>query len=278
VPGTGRYTTVRRVRHGLSLPPFGELSDPTVVAELAALAESRGWDGAFVWDHLMRPPEETELIGSPTVTLAAIAAATTSIRFGAMVTPITRRRPQVFARETVALDRLSDGRLIVGLGLGVDRGGELSAFGEVTDPVELGRRLDAGAEFLVAAWSGVPFRRDDEPFRHGKVRFLPPPVQQPHPPIWFAARGSAPRPVRRAARLGQGLYLIKVGPDRVRDVAATITAERGSLDGFDIVCSVAAGSAGDEWADTPVTWAMHTFDSPPDVSLIRRIVDAGPPR
>lgn len=267
-----------RVRHGLSLPPFGELSDPAAVADLAVLAESRGWDGVFVWDHLMRPTEETELIGSPTVTLSAIAAATSSIRFGAMVTPITRRRPQVFARETVALDRLSDGRLIVGLGLGIDRGGELSAFGEETDPVELGRRLDAGAEFLVAAWSGKSFVRDDEPFRHGEVRFLPPPLQQPHPPIWFAARGSANRPVRRAARLGQGLYLIEVEPDRVREVAATIAAERGSLDGFDIICSVAGDTAGDEWTDTPVTWAMHTFGSPPDVSTIRRIVDAGPPR
>jgi alkanesulfonate monooxygenase SsuD/methylene tetrahydromethanopterin reductase-like flavin-dependent oxidoreductase (luciferase family) len=269
--------TVAGVRHGISIPPYEELSDPNLVAELAILAEQRGWDGVFVWDHVMRPPEETELIGSATVSLAAIAAATTTIRFGAMVTPITRRRPQVFAREATALDRMSGGRLIVGLGLGVDRGGELSKFGEVTDPREMARRLEAGAEFLIGAWSGEPFARDEEPFAHGEVRFLPRPVQQPHPPIWFAARGDADRPVRRAARLGQGLDLVEASPDRVREVAELIASIRGSLDGFDIVCPVEPGTAGDEWTDSPVTWCMHEFESPPDVTTIDRVIDAGPP-
>ena len=270
--------TVADVRHGISLPPYEELSDPNTVAELARTAERRGWDGVFVWDHVMRPPDETQLIGSATVSLAAIAAATSKIRFGAMVTPITRRRPQVFARETAALDRLSGGRLIVGLGLGVDRGGELSKFDEVTVPREMGRRLEAGAEFLVAAWSGEPFVRDDEPFRHDEVRFLPRPVQHPHPPIWFAARGEADRPVRRAARLGQGLDLVEASPDRVREVADLIASIRGDLDGFDIVCPVEPGASGDEWAGTPVTWAMHEFASPPDLGAIERVIDAGPPR
>ncbi|MCB0966657.1 MAG: LLM class flavin-dependent oxidoreductase, partial [Ilumatobacter sp.] len=74
------------MRHGISLPPFGELAEPAVVAELAVAAEQAGWDGVFVWDHVMRPADETEIIGSPTVTLAAIAAATSRVRFGAMVT------------------------------------------------------------------------------------------------------------------------------------------------------------------------------------------------
>ena len=265
------------MRHGISLPPFGELSDPARVAETAATAERRGWDGVFVWDHVMRPPDETELIGSTTVTLAAIATATTTIRFGAMVTPITRRRPQVFARETVALDRLSGGRLIVGLGLGVDRGGELSAFGEETDPRAMARRLEAGAEFLLGAWSGERFAREDEPFRHGEVRFLPGPVQQPHPPIWFASRGTADRPVERAARLGQGLDLLGVDAERVREIGELVRSVRGSLDGFDLVCAVEPGTPGDEWSDTPVTWAMHEFPSPPDVEAIEEIVLAGPP-
>lgn len=248
------------------------------VAELAVTAEQRGWDGVFIWDHVMRPPEETEVIGSPTVTLAAVAAATTTIRFGAMVTPITRRRPQVFARETVALDRLSDGRLIVGLGLGVDRGGELSAFGEETEPREMARRLEAGAEFLIGAWSGERFARDVEPFRHADVRFLPRPLQRPHPPIWFASRGGADRPVRRAARLGQGLDLLGVDADRVTEIAELVRAERGGLDGFDIVCPVEPGTSGDEWRGTAVTWLMHGFASPPDVDAIEQTVLAGPPR
>lgn len=260
------------------MPPFGDLSDPGAVADLAADAERAGWDGVFVWDHLMRDPDETEVIGSTTVTLAAIAAATSRIRFGAMVTPITRRRPQVLARELTALDHLSHGRLIVGLGLGVDRGGELSKFGEPTEPAELGRRLTAGAEFLVGAWSGEPFRRDDPPFAHDDVRFLPRPVQRPHPPLWFAARGTADRPIRRAIRLGQGLDLVGVTPDRVRAVAELVGAERpAGLDGFDLVVPVDPGTDGSEWADTPATWGMHEFPSPPDVATVERVIAAGPP-
>ena len=267
--------TVEVMRHGISLPPFGELAEPAVVAELAVAAEQAGWDGVFVWDHVMRPADETEIIGSPTVTLAAIAAATSRVRFGAMVTPITRRRPQVFARETVALDRLSGGRLVVGLGLGVDRGGELSAFGEETEPREMGRRLDAGVEFLLGAWSGEPFSRGDEPFAHGEVRFLPRPVQEPHPPLWFAARGTG-KPVQRAARFGQGLDLIGLDRDGVERAASIVREVRGGLDGFDIVCPVDPGSDGSEWADSPVTWCMHEFSSPPDVGQVDQIVRAGP--
>lgn len=268
------------LRHGVSVPPFAELSEPAVVADLAVRAERAGWDGCFVWDHLMRDADETEIIGSTSVTLAAIASATRTIRFGAMVTPVTRRRPQVLSRELTALDRLSGGRLIVGLGLGVDRGGELSKFGEATEPRELGRRLDAGAEFLVQAWSGDWFERADGPFAHGPVRFLPRPVQRPHPPIWFAARGTANKPVRRAIRLGQGLDLVGVTPDRVHEVAELVATERADgLNGFDLVCPVTLGSGDpDEWRGTPATWLMHEYPSPPDLAAIERAIDDGPPR
>ena len=43
------------LRHGLFLPPFDELANPRALAELARLAEDRGWDGIFLWDHVMRP-------------------------------------------------------------------------------------------------------------------------------------------------------------------------------------------------------------------------------
>ena len=117
-------------RRGLFLPPFDVLADPALVAELAAEAEEAGWDGVFVWDHLLYADPVRE-IADPWICCAAIAVATSRIQLGPMVTPLSRRRPQVLARQAASLDRLSGGRLVLGFGLGDDgRVGELSRFGE----------------------------------------------------------------------------------------------------------------------------------------------------
>ncbi|HKJ57287.1 MAG TPA: LLM class flavin-dependent oxidoreductase, partial [Nitriliruptoraceae bacterium] len=95
------------LRHGLTLPIFGPLANPTVVAEVAAAAEQAGYDGVFVWDHVLyrRDPDGMDPHGradvpvaDPWVTLAAMAAATSKVALGPMVTPLPRRRPQVLAR------------------------------------------------------------------------------------------------------------------------------------------------------------------------------------
>ncbi|MFI5497425.1 LLM class flavin-dependent oxidoreductase [Nocardia asteroides] len=79
------------LRYGVYLPPFGELSDPRVPAELAAEAESSGFDGVFVWDHVARPHEPDLPVGDAWIGLAAIAAATSRVVFGPRVTPLSRR-------------------------------------------------------------------------------------------------------------------------------------------------------------------------------------------
>ena len=108
------------MRFGLFIPLFDELADPALVARLCAEAEEAGWDGVFVWDQV-RWREPVVEIADPQITLAAIASATERIRLGPMVTPLARRRPAKVARETATLDRLSGGRLTLGVGLGSDR-------------------------------------------------------------------------------------------------------------------------------------------------------------
>jgi alkanesulfonate monooxygenase SsuD/methylene tetrahydromethanopterin reductase-like flavin-dependent oxidoreductase (luciferase family) len=121
------------MRSGLFLPPFDELSDPALMARLAAEAEEAGWHGIFVWDH-MRWRAPVEALADPWITLAAIATATTSVRLGPMVTPLARRRPAKVARETATLDQLSGGRLTLGVGLGSERfANEFSMTGEEVD-------------------------------------------------------------------------------------------------------------------------------------------------
>ena len=103
-------------RRGIFVAPFGELSEPRLVADLARRAEARGFDGFFVWDHVhYRAP--VRAIADPWVTLAAVATATERLTIGPLVTPLPRRRPQVVAQHTTTLDRLSQGRVVLGLGL-----------------------------------------------------------------------------------------------------------------------------------------------------------------
>ena len=120
--------TVPVMRWGLSISLSGDLADPRLLAEVAVTAEQAGWDAVFVWDHLWN--RTLAPFADPFVTLAAIAAATERVKIGTMVTALPRRRPQLVAQATTSLDRLSRGRMVLGLGLGVDSYGEYSVFGE----------------------------------------------------------------------------------------------------------------------------------------------------
>src|SRR5205823_6359454 len=102
------------MRYALSVPNFGSYGDVLAVAELAREAESAGWDGFFMWDHIGGDPSFGGALCDPWIALTAIALATKRMRIGTMVTPLARRRPWVIARQTVTLDRLSKGRLTLG--------------------------------------------------------------------------------------------------------------------------------------------------------------------
>src|SRR4051812_39329705 len=159
-------------KRGIFLAPFDEVVDPATLADLARAAEERGWDGFFLWDHVnYRPP--VRAVADAWISLAAIAVATERLRLGPLVTPLSRRRVQKVARETVTLDHLSRGRLTFGVGLGSDRNGELEPFGEVIDPRERAKLLDEGLQRLSDFWGG---------------EFEPAPVQSPRIPVWVAAR------------------------------------------------------------------------------------------
>jgi alkanesulfonate monooxygenase SsuD/methylene tetrahydromethanopterin reductase-like flavin-dependent oxidoreductase (luciferase family) len=171
----------------------GDLADPRVLADVAAGAEQAGWDGVFVWDHLWNRTQAP--FADPFVTLAAIAASTERIVIGTLVVALPRRRPQLVAQATTSLDRLSGGRMVLGLGLGVDSYGEYSAFDEpAADDRARAAALDAGIESLVQMLAGRPVASAG-----GRVT-TPVGVQQPRVPIWIAGkvgRSAGPRRVRR---------------------------------------------------------------------------------
>lgn len=260
------------MRHALFLPPFGPLADPRVLMDVAQAAEARGWDGLFVWDHVLRPPDEPQEIADPWVALAAVATVTTTMRLGPMVTPIVRRRPQKLARETATLDHLSRGRLTLGLGLGVDTSGELSRFGELVDPKQRGDALDEGIDLLVRFWSGEVVRHERAHFVADDVRLLPRPVQRPRIPLWIAARGDARRPVRRAAHY-DGLFPIEVDVDGLGRMLDVVDEERGGLEGFDVAVLAHRGVDLPAMEARGATWALWSFLPGEDAAVILRFLD-----
>ena len=109
-----------RLKTGIYLPNFGPFGDARVIADLARDVESAGWDGFFLWDHIVEHSDSGSLLPctDPWLALTVAAMQTTSIMLGTTVTPLPRRRPHKLARETVTLDRLSGGRLILSGGIG----------------------------------------------------------------------------------------------------------------------------------------------------------------
>jgi alkanesulfonate monooxygenase SsuD/methylene tetrahydromethanopterin reductase-like flavin-dependent oxidoreductase (luciferase family) len=193
------------------------------------------------------------------------------------VTPLTRRRPQELARQSSTLDRLSRGRLVFGVGLGHDRMGELSAFGDITDPVVQAQRLDEGLELITALWSGREVRHRGTHYVADGVTFTPTPVQQPRIPIWVAGRTANAAPTRRAARW-DGYFPIELSPEQVVDEIARIAALRGSLDGFDLVITEPPGSDPDPWVRVGATWFLAGAGAAATADDLDTIITAGPPR
>ena len=120
------------MRYGLYVPNFGKSSHPRTLANLAVEAEKAGWDGFFLWDHLVQREQRIPITDS-FIALAAIAQQTKRIRIGTTVTPLPRLKPWIVARQTVALDQLSNGRLILGVGLGLE---ETCAYSKLNETAE----------------------------------------------------------------------------------------------------------------------------------------------
>lgn len=278
---------------GIDVPNYGTYSDPHLLLELAGETEAAGWDGFFIWDHLVRFEDKRIPMADPWIVLAAIAASTERIRLGPMITPLARRRPWKLARETVTLDRLSNGRLILGVGLGARSKIEFAAFGDEGDPKVRAAMLDEGLEVLNGLWSGEPFSYDGEQYQIEEMQFRPGPAQSPRIPIWVAGTWPKKRPFRRAARwdgvfplgAGQG-FLDMMTPDDMRDATAYVREHRSNDAPFDIVHSgITPGQNAAEdveivapYVEVGVTWWLENI-TPTRGSLekMRERIRRGPP-
>ncbi|MCY3850093.1 MAG: LLM class flavin-dependent oxidoreductase [Acidimicrobiaceae bacterium] len=263
------------MQHGIFVAPFGPFADPHRLMDLGRAVEESGWDGLFVWDHVLRP-ESNEIIDT-WVALAALATATQKVRLGPMVVPVPRRRLMKLVREVLTLDLLSEGRLTLGVGSGTDTGGELARFDEVIDPRIRGRRLDEGLRIVARLLEGEFVVHFGEHYIVDGVSAEPLTVQRPRPPIWCAARGSAMKPVRRAARY-EGMFPIEVDHDSFCRALDEVAAVRGDLNGFDVCLRTEFDGTPPPFAHWGATWLLRSFPAVSDPVTVFAAVVRGPPR
>jgi alkanesulfonate monooxygenase SsuD/methylene tetrahydromethanopterin reductase-like flavin-dependent oxidoreductase (luciferase family) len=268
------------MRFGLYLPNQGPFADAAVLASLAHEAETAGWDGFFLWDELIPVYSEVERLRAdadrgidwspvidPFIALTAVAANTERIRFGGLVSALPRLRPEIFASQTATLDRFSEGRLIVGVGLG-SPSEQLAIFGFETDLRKRAAMVDEFLDLLTQLWSGRRIDFRGRFYQAVDFAMQPTPVQQPRIPIWVAGGATNTAPRRRAARW-DGFAPVSddwpedvITPDDYRGIAEDIGNRRATDGLFDLVVfgdadgRKPAPDSLDDYASAGVTWVV----------------------
>jgi probable F420-dependent oxidoreductase len=224
------------VRYGVALPNYGALASAGTLARLAQRAEALGVDSIWVSDHLVAPRDVAstypydrrpdarpgdmgviEHFYEPLTTLGYLAGVTSRIRLGVSAYVMPYRNPVLTAKQAATLDALSDGRLVLAVGVGWLRE-EFAALGVPFE--QRGRRTDEYLAICRALWTEDVASWDGRLVRLPPVRTGPKPVQRPHPPLWIAGNSTAAR--ARAARLGQGWHAIDLAPAELAPLVADL--------------------------------------------------------
>lgn len=269
--------------------PGGEIH---TVIELTSEAEKAGWDGVFCCDCISIPGPN--LTYDPWIMLAAMAMHTSKVRLGAILTPLSRRRPWKVARETVSLDHLSHGRLVVPVGLGALDDQGFAGVGEVTERKARAQLLDESLEILTGLWSGKPFSFQGQHYHLEEMTFLPAPEQKPRIPIWVVGAWPRSKSMQRVLRY-DGLMPNKLNPDGsngeitpddIRAMKAYIDQNRTLTTPFEIIFE--GETPGDQlkqateqispFIEAGITWWMETRWGNHSPAEIRTRIQQGPPR
>jgi len=259
------------VRYGLSLPNGGECGDPRFLVELASRAETAGWEGLFLEDYVSYQGDPAERTCDVWPTLGAIAVATERMRLGTSVTPLPRRRPWNVAREAAAIDQLSEGRFVLGVGIGdvgdhVASDASFTHFGEPRERRVRAEMLDEALTIIDGLWRGEPFSFAGKHYRLDEVTFVPRPVQQPRIPIWVGGGYPHPGPTQRALRWdGSFLYRSVVAEDG--------TTDEGIMSAEDV--AQLRAMAGDRQFDIAVGGHPRPQDLDAERAHIRAVAEAG---
>ena len=277
------------MRYGLSVMNMGDLADARRVADLARAAEAAVWDAFLVWDHLAFAWGVPS--GDAWTLVTAAALATERILVGTDVAVVARERPLPFAHRVATLDRLSGGRVVLGVGIG----GASDEYRKAGEPVDLRARAALTDETLGvvrALLGGETVSHAGPTLTVADVTLAPLPVASPVP-VWVG--GQSAGAVRRAARFDGWIpYAIdqegnpELTPDEVRAHVTAIAGLRAGAGLADAPFAIGwhgetpspdAGELVTPWADAGATWwleSIHGFRG--STADIEARVAAGPPR
>jgi len=264
---------------GISIANFGVSSRPQDYARLAKAVEEAGWDGLFVWDHLNFGRGRDIL--NPWILLAAIAIETEKLTIGTAVTPLPRRRPQNVAFEVMTLDQLSEGRMILGVGLGWPPK-EFKTFGEKVDIRIRAQKMEESLEILQGLWTGKEYSFKGEHYTVDKFVLHPTPVQKPRVPIWVAGMWPKKKPFRRAALYDGVVPLGTRDPSAFAEMMEYVGKHRKSKGDFAWVCSLThpAKTKRDElvpqFEQAGANWYLESWGTVPIEKQMKR-TKRGPP-
>jgi alkanesulfonate monooxygenase SsuD/methylene tetrahydromethanopterin reductase-like flavin-dependent oxidoreductase (luciferase family) len=275
------------VKYGF-IATFTQTMDETLA--LAELTERHGWDGFFTWDGISVGPMPT---WDPWVTLGAVATRTSRVTLGAIVHPLSRRRPWKVVREALTVDHLSGGRLVIPVAMGaVDDGGLSRVHPEVTDLRERAARLDETLEIMKLAWRGESFSYEGVHYQMEDMVFQPTPVNGDIP-IWVVGAWPSERSMGRAAKYEgvlpslRGNTETQLGPEHIAEIKTWIAERRGDNTPFEIVME--GTTPGDDpnairrqlqpLADAGATWWIESmWEGGVDFDALKRRIEQGPPR
>lgn len=280
-------------KHGLYLQNchvyIDELATPEHMIDYAVAADESGWDGVFLADGLY--PEFPSI--DPWITLAGVAVRTSHVVLGSWITPVPRRHPWQLAHDLATLDHLSNGRVLLGAGLGTE--GNYTTFGDEWQPKRIARKYDEALDVIDGLWQGGPFSYDGEFYTVEEATLPYTPVQEPRIPILLGCWWPNKKPFRRAAKWDgimpsapsffgsegeQGERATGTIEEEVQDLVSYYrnqTDEPG-----DILLPIDVPEAPDDFADTcrdlGATWLLTTdlLDGESHEENLERI-RAGPP-
>ncbi|HEX9068980.1 MAG TPA: LLM class flavin-dependent oxidoreductase [Ktedonobacterales bacterium] len=278
------------MRFGVIIPR-GTLHE---IISLAEDAEKAGWDGVFTWDGIYIPGAGETPTFDPWVLMAGMAMRTSRVTLGAIIMPLSRRRPWKVAREAVTLDHLSNGRLVMPVGLGALDDMGFGGVGEPTDRKTRAELLDESLDILTGLWTGQPFAYEGKHYHLAEMTFRPTPMQRPRVPIWVVGAWPHERSLARAARYdgiitavasSQGDHA-ELTPAVVASIRDWMRSHRESASPFEIQVEgstpadpASARAIVTPWAEAGATWwTEEWWDSTMTVAHIRERILAGPPQ